>query len=186
MIDSSRHRRAVHADGDGADLREDGAGHVHGRHQDRPASTTVSPIAASITAILYNASGTCATQGGSTCLGTFNLTSAATTIAPATNTNGKSVKLTASATSTTPSGSAFLNWASTTGGAFTVVPGEPLAICVPGTNGNQTDTFQPVYVTTSTSVVSSANPSVFGQSVTFTATVTLADRRDYRPARAAA
>ena len=137
------------------------------------ASTTVSPIAASITAILYNTSGTCTTAGGGpTSLGSFNLTSAVTTIAPATNTNGKSVKLTAGATSTTPSGSAFLNWASPTGGAFTVVSGEPLAICVPGTNGNQTDTFQPVYVTTSTSVVSSANPSVFGQSVTFTATVT--------------
>ena len=135
------------------------------------ASTTISPIAASITAILYNASGTCGT-GSQTALGTFNLTSAATTIAPATNTNGKSVKLTASATSTTPAGSAFLNWASSTGGAFNVVPGEPLAICVPGSNGNQTDTFQPVYATTTTSVVSSANPSVFGQSVTFTATVT--------------
>ena len=137
------------------------------------ASTTVSPIAASITAILYNTSGTCTTAGGGqTSLGSFNLTSAVTTIAAATNTNGKSVKLTAGATSTTPSGSAFLNWASPTGGAFTVVSGEPLAICVPGTNGNQTDTFQPVYVTTSTSVVSSANPSVFGQSVTFIATVT--------------
>ena len=92
------------------------------------AATSVSPMTATITAILYNASGTCTTGGSTTSLGSFSLTSTAQTIANATNINGKSIKLTASATSTNPAGSAFINWTSPTGGAFSTVSGEPLAI----------------------------------------------------------
>src|SRR6185437_1658454 len=54
------------------------------------AKTRPSPIAASISAILYDGSGTCPNSGGTpNSRGSWNLTSATTTIANASNTNGK-------------------------------------------------------------------------------------------------
>jgi hypothetical protein len=132
------------------------------------AATATTPITASITAISYTTTETC--TGANTNLGSFNLVGSPSTSITTGNINGQSVKLTAGATATNPSGSPFLSWTGT--GTFTLVSGEPLAICVPGTNGNQSDTFRPLYQTTSTSLASSSNPSVFGQTVTFTATVT--------------
>ena len=147
------------------------------------ASTTVSPIAASITAILYNASGPAALAGDYV----------ARIVQPDQyraddRQRHQHQREVGQADRRRHLDRPRRAARSSTGQSPPAAPsprysGEPLAICVPGTNGNQTDTFQPVYVTTSTSVVSSVNPSVFGQSVTFTATVTVAHRRHADRAR---
>jgi hypothetical protein len=120
-------------------------------------------VTASITATLYNAPG---------CTGTTTAKSAPGTIGVG---SSESLRLDAAATGT-PS-ALFDSWSVESGTSFTVIAGTSgRSICVAGfssgskfANANYTTVTTR---TTTTTVTSSANPSTYGDSVTFTAAVT--------------
>ena len=95
--------------------------------------------------------------------------------------SAESLRLNAPATgsaSTAPTTRYFVNWTVEAGAAFTVIPGtNNRSICVSGNFNGSRDavanygTTAPT-VATSTAVTSGTNPSTYGGSVTFTATVT--------------
>jgi hypothetical protein len=136
----------------------------------------VSPVTATVTARSYSNNEDC--TGASSALGPFTAASASVLVTNA-NTNGRSAKLTAAASATSPAGYDFSHWSSATNGPFTTVAGDPLSICVGGSNGNQDDTYVPNYVASDVdTMLALATPApasvAYGSTgpVTLTATLT--------------
>jgi hypothetical protein len=124
-----------------------------------------------------NSCTTTTSQSGSS-TATVNTDAGTTALNLANNAGNSYVKLTAPASPASPSGWSFKNWSSGTGSDNAIASTTTASICVRNPQNSQNDiyvaTYESASVTTSTSISRTAgtSPATYGDSLTFTATVT--------------